>query len=225
MKMNPEIRNGQHLTEVIEGPNAVDEAIASLSSKVKNEVCSFIVGRHPPPERLRKARELNSQMYRRGVRSRTIYLDEAREHKPTLEHVHWLNDQGAAVRTLADLPMQMIVFDGKVAVLPFLSKNRDHAIIIHSDSGVVYCLQALFELVWATASPLGQIFDRNGNEVSIQDRTLLEMLSLGRIDKEISKDIGVSVRTVASNVARLMSRLEAKTRFAAGVQAAKRNWV
>jgi len=215
----------QSLTEVIEGPKQIDETLDFLSQKVKNEVCSLITGAAPSEERLRQARLRNTGMYARGVRSRTIYLSEAREHKATLDYVDWLNEQGAEVRTLPDLPMQMIIFGGKTAVLPFTAKSKKHAIIVHRDPGVVYCLQALFELIWISAAPLGRIFDSNGSEISFQDRALLEMLSLGRIDKEIASNSGVSVRTIATNVAKLMDRLNADTRFAAGVAAAKRNWV
>jgi len=213
------------LVEVVEGANQVDKALDVLSSRARHELCSFVTGNMPTEERLSKARVRNAEMYERGVSSRTIYLAEAREHEPTLAHVAWLNEQGAEVRTLPDLPMQLIIFDAKTAVLPFITKSKKHAIIIHRDPSVIYCLQALFELIWTSAAPLGRIFDSDGREISFRERALLEMLSLGRIDKEIASDYGISVRTVATNVANLMDRLNADTRFAAGVQAAKRNWV
>ena len=49
--------------------------------------------------------------------------------------------------------------------------------------------------------------------------------SLGRQDKEVATALGVSERTVERRVARLMARLETRSRFAAGVQAAKSNWL
>jgi len=212
------------LAEVVEGPMEVADTIGMLGAKATQEVCSFILGTSPKA-RLRQAQKQNSEMYERGIRSRAIYLTEVREHEATLEYVNWVNEQGSEVRTLPNLPMQMIILDAKTAVLPFKAKSGQQAIVIHRDPSVVYCLQVLFEEKWTTASPLGQTFDRNGVQISFEDRAVLEMLSLGRVDREICADVGVSERTLATRIGRMMTRLEAKTRFAAGVAAAKRNWI
>jgi len=217
--------NYRHFIQIVEGSEAIDDALVELSDNASKEVCSFVTGFAPSDERLRQGRELNADLYARAVRSRTIYLTEVREHEWTMDHVNWLNEQGSEVRTLPDLPLQMKIIDAKTAVLPFLTKSQKRAIVIHREPSVVYSLQALFELNWKSASPLGLTFDQNGSGISYEDRILLEMLSLGRMDKEICKEIGLSERTVTGRISKLMARLNAKTRFAAGVQAAKRNWI
>jgi DNA-binding CsgD family transcriptional regulator len=217
--------DSNELTEIIEGANAVDEALKSLCSGAKLEVCSFITGYDKSGERFRQARTRNTDLFARGVRSRSIYLAEARNQEATSKHVKWMNEQGAEVRTLPDLPMQMSIYDAKVAILPFRAKHGKHALVIHREPSIVYLLQSFFNLNWTAASPLGVTFDLDGSPISTEDRALLEMLSLGRIDKEICADMDLSPRTIASRIAILMTRLNAKTRFAAGVQAAKRNWI
>lgn len=219
------LRSDAALTEIIEGADAVDDALSSLCNAAKFEVCSFITGTNQTGERFRQARERNTEMFARGVHSRSIYLAETRNQEATSKHVAWLNDQGAEVRTLPDLPMQMSIYDAKTAILPFRAKHGKHALVIHREPSVVQLLQSFFNLSWTAASPLGLTFDQDGAPISDEDRALLEMLSLGRIDKDICAHLNLSARTVASRISAIMSRLNAKTRFAAGVAAAKRNWV
>jgi len=217
--------NDSSLTTIVESADAVDEVLSMLCTAAKLEVCSFITGTNQTGERFRQARERNTEMFARGVRSRSIYLAETRDQEATSKHVEWLNDQGAEVRTLPDLPMQMSIYDAKTAILPFRAKHGKHALVIHREPSVVHLLQSLFNLTWTTASPLGLTFDQDGSLISAEDRTLLEMLSLGRIDKEIATHMDLSARTIASRISAIMAHLNAKTRFAAGVAAAKRNWV
>jgi DNA-binding CsgD family transcriptional regulator len=218
-------RRYDDLVCVVEGAKSVDDALAKLADEARHRVCSFITGKMPSKDRLDQARERNSKIFARGVRSQTIYLNEAREHPATVDYVAWLNEQGAEVRTLPVLPTQMLIIDAQAAVLPFASRTKTQAIIIHRDPNVIYCLLALFSQNWLSATPLGRTFDSDGSELYSQERAIIELLSLGRRDREIAEEFGVSIRTVATNVSNLMERLNTKTRFAAGVQAVKRNWI
>lgn len=217
--------NYSRLIEVVEGADAVDEKLQELSSKGKSTVCAFVTGKFSSEKRTRLAQARDAEMYAKGVRSRAIYLNEVRDDQAALEYVRWINEQGSEVRTAPFLPMQMIISDNKLAVLPFVSKSGKHAIIIHRDPNVVKCLQALFELTWASTAPIGMIFDKEGQPISVEGRAILDLLAIGRIDREIGEMMGTHERTVARRIADLMKLLNAKTRFMAGVRFAKRNLV
>ena len=58
-----------------------------------------------------------------------------------------------------------------------------------------------------------------------RDARILSLLSDGRSDATIARQSGVSLRTVERRVRALMDRLDAKTRFQAGAQAARRGWI
>jgi DNA-binding NarL/FixJ family response regulator len=58
-----------------------------------------------------------------------------------------------------------------------------------------------------------------------RDARILSLLSDGRSDSTIARESGISLRTVERRVRSLMDRLGAKTRFQAGVQAARRGWI
>ena len=51
---------------------------------------------------------------------------------------------------------------------------------------------------------------------------VLELLMLGSKDESISRQLGISLRTVRRRVAELMDELGAGTRFQAGVESARR---
>ena len=63
------------------------------------------------------------------------------------------------------------------------------------------------------------------DEITARDRELLTLLAAGMKDREIACTMGVTERTVGRRVTELMERLDAVTRFRAGVRAAHRGWI
>ncbi|AEH08041.1 MULTISPECIES: LuxR C-terminal-related transcriptional regulator [Protofrankia] len=57
------------------------------------------------------------------------------------------------------------------------------------------------------------------------ERLLLRLLSLGAKDEAAARHLGVSVRTVRRMIADLMRRMDARSRFQAGILAAKKDWL
>ncbi|MGO1057161.1 hypothetical protein [Crossiella sp. CA198] len=64
-----------------------------------------------------------------------------------------------------------------------------------------------------------------GEPLSEVDRRVLELLASGITDEAAARIVGFSVRQLRRRVAALMARLEAASRFEAGVAAARRGWV
>lgn len=211
--------------EIVVGLDAIDEVIYALSARTASQVDTIITGNSISARRLNEAREASAAMYDRGIVSRSLYLDEFREHQDFLEYVRWLNERGSSVRTLPSLPKQMIIFDKTIAVLNSTLRNGSPSIVIHREKAAVDCFQALFELSWISASPLGNILNDDGTPILSGDRVLLDMLSMGNTYREIGAVLEINERTVARKVSELMARLEAKSLFALGVRAAKRNWL
>ncbi|MCO1578038.1 hypothetical protein M8C13_19995 [Crossiella sp. SN42] len=69
----------------------------------------------------------------------------------------------------------------------------------------------------------GQVQAADG--LSEVDRRVLELLASGITDEAAARVVGFSVRQLRRRVAVLMARLEAASRFEAGVAAARRGWV
>lgn len=58
-----------------------------------------------------------------------------------------------------------------------------------------------------------------------QERALLNLLGIGAKDEAAARQLGVSVRTVRRMTAELMRELDARSRFQAGMIAARRGWI
>ncbi|HEY8820946.1 MAG TPA: LuxR C-terminal-related transcriptional regulator [Dermatophilaceae bacterium] len=76
-----------------------------------------------------------------------------------------------------------------------------------------------------TTESAREISPRRAKQLDLRDARILSLLSDGRSDSTIARESGISVRTVERRVRSLMDRLGAKTRFQAGVQAARRGWI
>ncbi|MET7679216.1 helix-turn-helix transcriptional regulator [Streptomyces sp. NPDC005423] len=58
-----------------------------------------------------------------------------------------------------------------------------------------------------------------------RERQVLELLAAGHLDESIARQLNISIRTCRRIIASLMDRLEARSRFQAGVIAAARGWM
>lgn len=76
-------------------------------------------------------------------------------------------------------------------------------------------------LEFLTGEPPRQ--DEHG--LSAQEQQLLKLLASGLTDEAAGKRLGVSLRTVRRHMAALMERLNATSRFEAGLKAAQRGWL
>jgi DNA-binding NarL/FixJ family response regulator len=63
------------------------------------------------------------------------------------------------------------------------------------------------------------------DDPSAEDLKIINLMAMGHCDDHIAKVLVMSVRTARRRIARIMSMLEARNRFAAGVAAAQRGWL
>ena len=79
--------------------------------------------------------------------------------------------------------------------------------------------------VWDIATPLGVAQDPDREGLTDQERALLKLLAGGLTDEAAATRLGVSTRTARRMMADLMERLNARSRFEAGLKAAQRGWL
>jgi DNA-binding CsgD family transcriptional regulator len=160
---------------------------------------------------------------RPGLRYRAIYPDTARTAPTLCRHLGAMSVAGVAVRTMPLVPMNALIIDGSVAVLPADSANGSVAVL--RLSSVVATATELFERIWPDAVPLADSDVPLDTDLSLREREMLRLLSLGATDEFAAAQLGISVRTVRRMVAQIMHRLGARSRFQAGVKAADRGWL
>lgn len=217
--VRPRTSDDEHLI----GPDIIRERLARLAQQARDEIMTFAPGGAHPAADLEASRGPNEDLLDRGVRSRTIYLDSVRNHKPTLDHVNWLSQRGAAVRTTVSLPLRLIIFDRCQAVVPTNMADARTGAVLLTGEGTVTALCALFEATWENATPWGDAATpADSRGLTVQQAEMLKLLADGMTDEAIAKRFGISPRTARRIAAELMELLDARSRFQAGVHSVQR---
>ena len=209
----------------LDGVDMVRSRLAELAERAEQECCSFTPGGAHRPDAMDASRPLNLSALERGVAMRCVYQDSHRNDPSTVAYAQWLMDRGGLVRTVPAVPMQMVVVDRNVALLPVSPADPRHGAIEVRNPGLLAAICALFEQVWSIATPLGTSPQRNGQGLSPQEDEILRLMATGHTDESVARRLDLSVRTVRRSIADLTERLAAASRFQAGVNAVRSGWL
>ncbi|MEV0737726.1 helix-turn-helix transcriptional regulator [Streptomyces sp. NPDC050549] len=208
--------------QYLEGLDAIRDHLSALHNRVADELLTFAPGGPQTPANMRASRPLNQQLLERGVRMRTVYLESIRSCPDTMEYANWLAQQGCQVRTIPSLPNRMIIYDRKAAVLATDTDNTAAGAVEVTSQGMIASLHALFESIWQSADPLETKPQPGPGSLTRQQSEALRLLAQGCTDEAIAKRLGVSPRTARRIANGLMTQLDARSRFQAGVLAVQR---
>lgn len=207
------------------GTEAVRARIEELSAATELEVVSLNPNAAQTPDAKRASRPVNEDLLARGVALRFVYQDSHRLDPALLAYSTWLTNAGGELRTAPTVPMLMIIYDRRVALLPIDPADNSLGAQEVRSPGLVAATYGLFEQVWSTARPVGDRATRDGQHLDAQLRELARLLAVGSTDEMAARKLGVSERTIKRKSAELMELLNARSRFQAGVHAAQRGWV
>ncbi|WP_405010263.1 LuxR C-terminal-related transcriptional regulator [Kitasatospora sp. NBC_01539] len=213
------------LVERHEGLEAVRRRLEELAQSACRECLSFLPGGAQSPDTMDASKPLDQQALERGVVLRSIYQDSFRNDPSTMQYVQWLAGLGGETRTVPSLPMLMVVVDREAALIPLDPADGRAGALEMRSPGAVAAMTALFEQFWSIGVPWGRTMPRNDRGLSPQEQELLRLLAAGNTDEIASRRLGVSLRTVRRMASDLMARLGARSRFEAGVRAARQGWL
>ncbi|WP_232247287.1 helix-turn-helix domain-containing protein [Kitasatospora azatica] len=209
----------------LEGLDTVRFRLEELQQLTEFECLSLNPGGAHLPDARDAAKPLNQQALERGVVIRAVCRESFRNDTDTLAYARWMTGLGGQMRTVPAVPMPLVIVDRKVAILPIdPSDARVGALEVHSQ-GMLAAVCALFEQIWVTGTPFGQQAPTDSHGCTPMERKLLEIISDGHTDEVAARNLGISLRTVRRMMADLMDRLDAASRFQAGVNATKRGWL
>lgn len=124
-----------------------------------------------------------------------------------------------AVRLIPRIPFAMLLADDRYCIVIPRGNAEDLALFI-TDKEPIHRLQVCFDTLWSMG-----VADEVKLSADDLDRLILIMLAEGATDQMIGRRLHLSTRTVQRRVQSMMLRLDARTRFQAGLNAARRNWI
>ncbi|MFG3347499.1 helix-turn-helix transcriptional regulator [Streptomyces sp. NPDC048018] len=212
--------------ERLDGLDEIRDRIRLLVRDVREEVLALAPGGGQQAANMEAARPQDQALLERGVRMRTLYLDSVRNSPATVSYAKWLTEYGGEVRTAPSLPVRLTILDRKIAIVPVDDENSSAGALVLTGTGTLTALSALFDTIWARATPLGTTTrERDPNGLNSQEQAALHLLGQGLTDEAVAKRLGVSPRTARRIAADLMELLGARSRFQAGCRAVGKGWL
>ncbi|MEI5098728.1 LuxR C-terminal-related transcriptional regulator [Streptomyces sp. PmtG] len=201
---------------VLRGLPRITEAIDRAVADCADEVLTVQPGGFRTIADLGFAPPREQALLSRGCRTRTLYQHTTRHAPPVIAHFEQL-DGDVEVRTLSEVPEQLVVFDRTVAFLP---ADRDFTLALEVRApAVVDYLAALFDRLWQLATPMfphpAPQPARGG--LTTRQRAIAELLTEGLTDAEVAERLGMNVRTVRVHIAKLSRLLGSTSRTQLGL--------
>ncbi len=142
-----------------------------------------------------------------------------------LELLRRLVELGEEARYAHALPMKMIVWDRRIALVPLSIEKQEGPALLVRGSSLLDALCALFDLMWERSTPVAfataQPADTKSNlRLSKAAESLIPLLAAGLNDKVITHQGDLSKTTLNRRIAELMQAFDARTRFQLGWRAA-----
>lgn len=218
-------RSGLHLARRIEGADAVHARISEFAALAQTDCLWLLPAAAVRSDRAGARQPVEKQTLDRGVTVRVVYQDSLRSDPTTVAYASWLRSLAGEARTAPALSTRLLVVDRRVALVAADPADELDDVVETGAPGIVGALCALFDSVWAAATPFDTrpTVDERGLDTAA--RALLTLLTDGHTDISIARRLNVSERTLRRSIAALMLRLGARSRFQAGAIAAHRRWV
>ncbi|MEV5882467.1 LuxR C-terminal-related transcriptional regulator [Streptomyces sp. NPDC052020] len=218
--------NSQTTFQPLTDSDSVADLLDTLRLRTMREL-RLALPRHPYDRRVReRAALLAAQLVRNGAQVRVLYVADVARDPAQAEDLRRMAATGAQMRALPHLPVWMAVADRNLAIVPSDSGIGDSSAAVLHGRPLVRAHQAFFDQVWVScAPPDGRVGTAGPSGPDEREREALALLAEGLTDEAISRRTGLSVRTVRRTVAGMMSRMGAQSRFQAGVEAARRQWI
>lgn len=138
----------------------------------------------------------------------------------SLDHLMALCEQGAHVRVSARAVRRLTVVNRAVALVDISGlhgRSESEAVRINN-SDLIRLVVGHFDQLWRSAVPLTSGSPVTLDRFTERQRRVLELLAEGMTDEQVSRDLGLSSRSVRSEVAAIRQVLGAQSRFEAGMK-------
>ena len=114
-------------------------------------------------------------------------------------------------------PVQMKILERRTVLLEGPPSEGQPTLMAVTHPGCLAAANAYWRALEASAFPCTKA-GSDVEELSPRQRRIISLLAADCSDEQIAKTVGVSVRTVRYDIAHLLERLDARSRFAAGIR-------
>ncbi|WP_327289420.1 helix-turn-helix transcriptional regulator [Streptomyces sp. NBC_01198] len=210
------------LVEFITEPRRKQRTRLDLSDAARTSCGSMHPGPMPSIEVLEASLEHDRTIMARGVRSRAIYPMSCLHSPKYARYLHTLADSGVELRLVDHAPFDMLTFDRDAAVLAADPERPSEAVIVIRGTALIRSFLAVYEDCWLRGLTLARATASTAedSEITGQERVIIRLMADGLSDDQIARKLGVHRRTVQRAIAKLMERLNATSRFEAGLKLA-----
>lgn len=155
-----------------------------------------------------------------GLTARKLYSPVVLADEDARAHLRALQGNGALVRISGSpLPHETIVIDQRVMILAGRESPAGREYTVTTSQTLVDGVYSLFRAIWDSSLDLDTYLRTDVPYLDGDGRMIFEALGAGLTDEAAAKQLGVSLRTYRRRVAELMARLDAGSRFQAGLRA------
>lgn len=208
--------------EFINDTRRKQRARLDLSETSRERIDSMHPGPMPAIEVLQTSQEHDRGLLARGVAIRAIYPMSCLQTPKYARYLHELADAGVELRMVDHAPFDMLAFDRQAVLLTADPERPTDAVIVIRGATLMRSFFAVYEDSWLRGLSLSRATAANTGDTDItaQERAVIRLLAAGLTDDRIARRLGVHRRTVQRVVTKLMERLNASSRFEAGLKLA-----
>ena len=152
--------------EIISNRRQISEKKIYLEKKAREEVVSF--GKLPYTTTKRNVDEIEG--LKRGVKYKSIYQDVNLKEVVIRSVVEMYIKAGEEVRVTPELPIQMMIFDSKIAMFTleeFVIPVNGFSVVVIQNSNLVKILKESFDTYWQNAMTYKEFINRE--KISVQE--------------------------------------------------------
>lgn len=215
-------------SEYIEDKAVVNARLDDVVGSAEFEILSAQPGGPRDRGQLERSLERDVAALERGVAKRTLYRAVARDNACTAEYVRAMTGRETGrrpeYRTLGGEFERAIIVDQRVAFISnhYLPNAPDHSAWMVTDKAMVAYIAAEFDARWRSADPWhgelrvrGQVVDTvsgaGGERTTRRQREILRDIASSRPQQATATRLGISLRTLAGEVAELKDLFDASS--------------
>lgn len=210
--------------ETLEDPHLIHRVLIDYGRDVTEKVYIAQPGQGSTADVHEESVRKDLELLENGVRRRTLYDTSTRDHVPTRKAVEAIAAGGGEFGVLPFIPLRILIFDEKLALLGRQQTRNDKAALVVRDPSLITIFIHLFEVAWE----LSESFlapERVESPLNSLQRSILQGLSNGLSDESIARRLDINVRTCRRHIAFMLETLGADSRFQAGLRAREAGWV